>query len=110
MSGNWRVNAILGIIAFLLTYLFSFVNNTWLTSSFRAGIGFLIFFVLGFFLRFLLKHQLVSKNNTGLIQKQNVGEEFSPKVEQEKKIDEEALDDPLFLALPLHSLHKGNDV
>jgi hypothetical protein len=102
MAGNWRVNAMLGITAFLFTYFFSLVNNTWLTSLFRAGIGFLIFFIFGFFLRFVVNHQIVSKKNPG--------EEFSPKVEREKKIDEEAIDDPLFQALPLHSLHKGKDV
>lgn len=109
MAGNWRVNAMLGITAFLFTYFFSFVNNTWVTSLFRAGIGFLIFFIFSFFLRFVVHHQIVSKKNTGIIQEQNAGEDSSPKMEQEKKIDEQPIADPLFQALPLHALHKGKD-
>jgi hypothetical protein len=109
MAGNWRANAILGITAFLFTYFFSFVNNTWLTSLLRAGLGFFIFYVFGYFLRFVVHQQIISKKKTGIIHQENAGEDSSLRVERDNQLEEESSDDPLFKALPLHALHKGKD-
>jgi hypothetical protein len=108
MAGNWGFNAFLGLTAFFFTYFFSYTNNTWQTSSFRAGIGFLFFFVLGYIFRFVLQ-QIGSKKNTGLITNQNMGERSIPKAKQKNQVEEEPIDEPSFQAMPLQSLHNGED-
>jgi len=70
MSVNWGVYGFIGLTASLFTYFFSYTNNTWQTSLFRAGMGFFLFFVLGIILQFIV-HQVDSINNTARDQKQN---------------------------------------
>lgn len=107
MAGNWRFNAILGLSALLFTYFFSFVNNTWQTSTLRAGIGFLVFFVVGYFLRVVL-YQLVSKKSAGNSKKQNLDNNSTEMVERIIQEEENGpVDEHLFLSLPLHAIHKG---
>ncbi|MDQ0199540.1 hypothetical protein [Neobacillus ginsengisoli] len=106
MKANWGVNAILGFIAFLLTYIFSFMNNTLLTSLIRAGIGFLLFFIVGNMLQLVLQH-MVTKKNSDLVQQQNevetskVGDGKSP-------IEKVELGEQSFQSLPLDLLHNGD--
>ncbi|PFP30761.1 hypothetical protein COJ96_02015 [Bacillus sp. AFS073361] len=104
MVANWIVNASLGLTAFLFTYYFSLQNNTWQTALFRAGIGFLLFFILGIILRFIL-HQIISKKNPELSQKQNTVEESSPETERTNHVEEVPMAEPVFQSIPLDSLH-----
>ncbi|ETI69332.1 hypothetical protein [Neobacillus vireti] len=108
MAGNWGVNAILGLIAFICTYLFSYLNNTWQTSLFRAGIGLLVFYVLGYIFRFALL-QIGSKKNGNYIHKQALDEGIKPQVDQKNEIDEEPIGESSFQSIPLQALHKGED-
>ncbi|MFJ7726564.1 hypothetical protein ACIQXV_10390 [Neobacillus sp. NPDC097160] len=108
MAGNWGVNAILGLTAFICTYLFSYSNNTWQTSLFRAGIGLLVFYVLGYIFRFVLQ-QVGSKKNGAYIQKQALDEGINPELDQKNEIVEEPIGESSFQSIPLQALHKGED-
>jgi uncharacterized membrane protein YraQ (UPF0718 family) len=108
MLANWRVNGILGITALFFTYFFSLVYNTWQTSLFRAGIGFIFFFVLGYSLRFVLQ-QIGSNKNSDLTLKENMGEVSNPEVEQKNQVEEASMVESSFHAIPLHSLHNGEN-
>ncbi|NRD79420.1 hypothetical protein HPT25_18825 [Bacillus sp. BRMEA1] len=107
MAASWRVNVFLGLSAFLFTYLFSNVNNTWQMSLFRAGIGFLIFFILGFVIRFVI-HQLVSRKNVQLVDKQSSEEKAIQKQAKNIHNDKALNDDVSFQSLPLNALHDGD--
>ena len=106
MAANWKLNAILGLTSFLLTYLFSVTNNTWQTSMVRACIGFLLFFVLGYLLRFVLKQMKVKQNFSA-------DQEFDTAVGSNtgpvmiNQIDEGQAD--AFQQIPLQTLHKGEN-
>jgi hypothetical protein len=108
MVANWGVNAIFGLTAFLLTYFFSFANNTWQTSSLRGGIGFLLFFILGYMLRFLL-YQIGLMTHLNLNHEQNSGEKSTPEAEQKNDLEEMQRGGPSFQPIPLHSLHNEKD-
>jgi phosphotransferase system glucose/maltose/N-acetylglucosamine-specific IIC component len=106
---NWKVNTMMGLTAFLLTYLFSFTNNTWQTSVFRAGIGFVIFFVLGYIIRVVL-YQMSLKKSSSQVENQNTGEASYLDLELEKLgeavIEEESSS---FQQIPLTALHNGEN-
>lgn len=101
MAGKWSMNIILGVTAFLLTYSFSIVNNTWPDSLFRAGIGFILFFVISFFLRFLLQ-QMFSKNASDHDQKKTIAQK-NPKIVKKEEVPRE---EAPFQAIPLTALHE----
>lgn len=107
MAKKWKFNVIFGFTAFLFTYFFSIANNTWQTSSFRASTGFLLFFVLGYMLQFFLS-QIVSKKNASPFQKQTVGVKADLEMES-KNLDDLPHGEQPFQAIPLHSLHNGED-
>jgi uncharacterized membrane protein YraQ (UPF0718 family) len=108
MAASWRVNLFLGIISFLFTYLFSIENNTWQMSLFRAGIGFLLFFLLGYILRFLL-HQIAAKKSTSLLEELNK-EEISGQNKIQNDVENGQSDDPSFQAITLGALHNGDNI
>jgi uncharacterized membrane protein YraQ (UPF0718 family) len=108
MAGNWGVNAILGLTAFICTYLFSYSNNTWQTALFRAGMGFLLFFVFGYIFRYILQ-QIESKKKKEFIQKQNMDEGTTPEKDQKNEADEEQIGESSFQSIPLQALHNGED-
>lgn len=68
MSVKWRVNIFLGLLAFVFSWAFSFANNMWLTSLFRAFIGFFIFFLFGLILQILFQLFNYSKNDNSKAQ------------------------------------------
>ncbi|MEH7076591.1 hypothetical protein [Neobacillus drentensis] len=106
MAANWKLNAILGFIAFLLTYLFSVTNNTWQTSMLRACLGFVLFFVLGYLLRFAL-NQMIIKQNLNAGQANNPTEESNTSPDMTNQVDV-GLEDA-FQQIPLQSIHKGEN-
>lgn len=103
MTVSWRESLFLGTLSFLFTYLFSSINNTWQMSIFRAGIGFLLFFFLGFILKLFFR-QIVHKKNTSLPTEQ-VNVETSDQNELQNSNDVNQKDDPLFQEITLGSLH-----
>lgn len=54
MVGNIKLNLWLGFIGFLITFFASIENNLWTTSLFRGVLGFALWFLLAFVLRFVL--------------------------------------------------------
>ena len=82
------------------------MNNTWQTSLFRAGIGFLLFFTVGYLLLFVL-HQILQKK-VSLSSNDKVAEEGKPEFEQEKQLVEGPMDESAFQAIPLQALHSGD--
>ena len=106
MTARWRESLILGVLSFLFTFLFSNLNNTWQMSLFRAGIGFLLFFLLGYIIRFLF-HQIASKKSTDIVREQ-ISEELSGQVDFPNRVDINQKVDPLFQEITLGSLHKGD--
>jgi energy-coupling factor transporter transmembrane protein EcfT len=54
MAGTIRWNFIVGGISFVLTFLFSIINNIWLTTLLRSFYSFLILFAFVFVCRWLL--------------------------------------------------------
>lgn len=109
MKVNWRINLIFGIIAFILTYGFSIVNNTWLPSLFRAVIGLLLFAVLGYLLQFVLRF-IASMKDQGSIPKQvpKVENPTEPKIG--KAAEEDLKDEALFQSIPLEALQKDKSI
>ena len=104
MAFNWKLNAILGLTAFLLTYLFSITNNMWPTSLFRACIGFLIFFILGYVLRLVL-NQLIIKKSSSSDNEDHLMEGSNTDLETKNQGDE--LLEESFQQIPLTGLHSG---
>lgn len=105
MATIWKVNGLLGLTVFLFTYVFSIMNNTWATSLFRAGIGFLLFFLLGFVLRFVLFMSTKMKNQVAT--KPTQVEENPPKEELKMEYEQASTEERDFEALPLQQLHDG---
>lgn len=106
---KWGVSAIYGIIAFLLTFCFSIVNNTWFTSLFRAVIGFILFFMLGYIIRFVLRY-IVSMKNSEQVQKTNPDVDSLPEAGQAVPSLEETNVETVFQSIPLQSLHDGKSL
>ncbi|CRK80897.1 hypothetical protein [Neobacillus massiliamazoniensis] len=100
MARKWSMNIILGVAAFLLTYSFSIVNNTWPDSLFRAGIGFVLFFGFGFFFRFFIQ-QISSKKDSEHDQKKTVAQK-NPKIVQN---EDGPMKEAPFQAISLTKLH-----
>lgn len=111
-----KVNIIIGFTAFFITGLFSLVNNTWQLSLFRAGIGFLLFFILGNILTFFL-YQNLSKSKAETTQTQKVNENRINISEMKEQVEEITLtesgdklvNESSFQAIPLQSLHNGEE-
>ncbi|MBT2657845.1 hypothetical protein J7E81_21830 [Bacillus sp. ISL-18] len=55
-----KINIILGLAAFVITFLVSRVHNILNTSLFRSAIGFVVFFLMGYLVRIVL-HQIQTK-------------------------------------------------
>lgn len=106
----------IGLIVALITGLFSFFNNTWQLSLFRAGIGFLLFFLLGNILSFFL-YQKVSKSESKNARDQISNMKSNKSIEIKEKVEDlqlaetldEIVDEPVFQAIPLQSLHNGEE-
>lgn len=106
MAANWKLNAILGITAFLLTYLFSFTNNMWQTALFRASLGFLVFFVLGYVVRLILNKVKIKTTSSSFHEYHSV-EGSKVEMEASKHVGKELEDS--FQQIPLNGLHKGEN-
>jgi hypothetical protein len=104
MKAKWGISLIFGILASILTYCFSIVNNTWLPSLFRAVIGFFLFAMLGFSLRFVLL--FIAVNQVNPFPKQSPKVDSPSEALQENLPEEESNDEPVFQRMPLDSLHK----
>lgn len=105
MAGTWVVNLIFGISAFLFTYFFSIINNTWKTSASRGVIGFILFFVLGYFLRFVLNPKAL-----GATPAPSNKIEVNSDTERLNMTNElEQVEDTPFQAISLQSLHRVVD-
>lgn len=100
----WRKSTILGAIAFLFTFFFSLTNNTWQTSLFRAGTGFLLFFSLGMITLFALQELLIKKAQIPV--QQNAEVEGTIDMRKENR-SEANMEETAFQAIPLQSLHNG---
>jgi amino acid permease len=108
MAGKWGVNVIFGLMGSLLTFLFSFSNNTWQTSMVRSGIGFLIFFVLGYLLHYILRQISAAKTSEPKEDRKR-HEEIKRTDDQTVFSEEKTEADSSFQAISLHSLHQGED-
>ncbi|WP_052353717.1 hypothetical protein [Neobacillus jeddahensis] len=106
MAASWRVNVLLGFFAFLFTFLFSMVNNTWQTSLIRAGFGFLLFFLLGYMVR-LGMYQNIAKKNPDLDQTDMTNRIGKQQVEQSHQGEKVSKDQPSFQSIPLGAIHHG---
>lgn len=106
MTASWRESLLLGVISFLFTYLFSIINNTWQMSMLRAGIGFLLFFLLGYIFQFLF-HQMVSAKSISL-PAEEMYEEENEQIDHQNRTDFDQNEEPLFQEITLGSLHNGD--
>jgi hypothetical protein len=108
MAGKWGVNVILGLMGSLLTFLFSFVNNTWQTSIMRSGLGFLIFFVLGYLLQYIIRKIGAAKASEPKEYRERY-EEVNSADDKTVIAEEKTETDSSFQAISLTSLHKGEE-
>ncbi|MDF2557284.1 MAG: hypothetical protein K0R71_1112 [Bacillales bacterium] len=106
MTARWREGLFLGVIAFLFTYLFTSINNNWQMSLFRAGIGFLLFSLLGYILQILI-HLISSQKSTSLLNEET-RDEVSEQNDFQNIVDIDQKNDPLFQEVNLGSLHNGD--
>ena len=104
MKKKWGNSTILGVIAFLFTFFFSLMNNTWQTSLFRAGTGFLLFFSLGFISLFALQQILKKKVQTPNMEKAEADGTFTMNQENNPEAN---MEEVAFQAIPLQALHNG---
>lgn len=110
MVGTWKINILLGTTGFLFTYLFSFMNNTWLTSLFRASLVFLLFFLLGYGLRIGL-HQFTRKETSEASLTGNIeNEEVLPKKNISYQTEEATNVQLEFEEIPLQHIHSAKNV
>ncbi|MCM3569578.1 hypothetical protein [Neobacillus mesonae] len=123
MFGTWKLNAFLGFIAFIFSFILSMENNTWLTSLFRALTGFAIFFVLSYFVRWMLHQMDLNKNaeNQNGPSSSKVKRQQSSKTEKQQPVKPSAFteenstagsgttDDSAFQAISLNALHNRKD-
>lgn len=63
MHGNVRWNFVLGLLGFVITTLLSLSSNIWMTSLTRGVVAFIVWFAIGFALRFAI-HQLLTPSNS----------------------------------------------
>jgi putative Mn2+ efflux pump MntP len=105
MKANWGVSTIFGVMAFICTFFFSLLNNTWQTSLFRAGIGFMLFFILGYLTMFSLKQ--ISQKKMASHTNEKSEDEGKAKIDQERET-EAKMDETDFQAIPLQALHNGD--
>ncbi|WP_251554681.1 hypothetical protein [Neobacillus muris] len=56
---------LLGFTAFVISFFVSLLHNTWAMALFRSVIGFVLFFILGLVVRFIL-NQILPKMNPAL--------------------------------------------
>ncbi|MHC0038151.1 hypothetical protein [Pseudoneobacillus sp. C159] len=109
MVGNLRFNFIIGVAAWLGTFLFSLPNNTWQTSLFRGLIGFFIFFIFSYFIRSII-HIIISMKDAAVKtpeqEKKAEDLRFAETDEIEQVTEDIQDDDSMFQSIPLHSLHK----
>lgn len=101
MVGNWKFNIIFGLVAFIITFLFSLPNNTWQTTIFRGSIGFFFFYIFSYFVRVLF-FQIISRKANQVIVKDHTDEAKDPLKEESKEVTFEEQ----FESIPLHALHK----
>jgi hypothetical protein len=101
MVGNWKFNFFFGLVAFVGTFLFSLPNNTWQISIFRGSIGFILFFLISYFVRAFL-FVLISRKAKQDIDKNlpNIEPDFHQVKSEEVNSEEQ------FESLPLHALHQ----
>jgi hypothetical protein len=104
MNGKWGISTGFGVIALICTFLFSLMNNTWQTSLFRAGIGFILFFILGFITLVSLKQ--ISQRKITLQTSGKVEDKNQLTIDQESETEAE-MDEMDFQAIPLQALHNG---
>jgi hypothetical protein len=97
-----KVHVGLGLIAFLFTYFFSILNNTWQTSLYRAAGGFLLFFFFGIVFLMVI-NQMVGKSHPEKQEKSKVEIEVKLKVDHVDVV--EMTDTTGFQNVSLHSLH-----
>lgn len=108
MKEKWKISALIGFAASLLTFIFSLMNNTWLTSLIRSFTGFLCFFVLGFVFQMGLKQIFTMKNGDKIRDLFPIEDaEMHELLQNQAK--EGAVSDSSFQAVSLHSLHNGAD-
>lgn len=107
MAANWRVNVVLGFIAFLFSFLLSILNNTLVTSLVRSSLGFLLFFLIAYMFRVVM-YQIAAKKNAINNEKQIVNEETTP--DGPNQMEKYPKDESIFQSLPLQSLHDNKDI
>ncbi|WP_042355939.1 hypothetical protein [Bacillus rubiinfantis] len=118
MIGSWKLNVLFGGIAFIFGFFLSLVNNMWLTSLFRALIGFILFWGLGYVVRFILFQLGTRKSGDNQHADKNGNEsEFTVETKPDESVNtvsnqavsdgKELKDEASFQAIPLHALHKG---
>lgn len=108
MVFSWKVNVILGVLAFLFTYIFSFLHNTWQTSLYRACIGLFLFFIIGYCLQFVT-YQILTKKK--MAADQTLGRTEGYTITKDGAIGDGNLtgEEPSFRAISLQSLHTNED-
>lgn len=60
IPGNWKWNLTAGLLGLFLTFIFSFIHNTWLTALVRAFYAFVFFYMIAFLPRILLGFTIAS--------------------------------------------------
>jgi amino acid permease len=104
MKGKWRISIIFGLIAFICTFFFSLMNNTWQTSLFRAGIGLILFFIIGY-ITLIVIQQFSQKKFSLPIDTKVKGEGITER-DQVSKLETDVAETD-FQAIPLQALHNG---
>ncbi len=55
MAGTWITNLVIAVIGACVVCIMSFSNNVLLTTLFRSGVAFVIFFLLGYIFRLMFR-------------------------------------------------------
>ncbi|MEH7107162.1 MULTISPECIES: hypothetical protein [Bacillaceae] len=106
MTIKWKISASLGLIAGVITYFFSYTNNTWVMSLFWSVIGFLLFCVMGVLFQTLLQHL----NNSTLTNKMGPEERSEPVNIQPSSNSEDSIEETDFQSIPLTALHQSGEM
>ncbi|WP_211745923.1 hypothetical protein [Paenibacillus sp. Marseille-Q4541] len=109
MFGSVRINFTAGIIGLVVTFFLSYSSNLLSTSLLRAGLAFMVWFLLAFILRLVIGYILASPPEEGIVDSEEVVQEIrGAQVDVVASGDEDALKDILNYAQSEPSADKKN--
>lgn len=95
MYGNWRYNVVIGLVGSILVFLIALFNNPISVTLIRALYGFLAFFVIAYFIRFILATFIFPNLSNPQSEKEVIDKTTGQNIDYVAQQDDENLNDLL---------------